>query len=468
MVGVIKRFFDCQYMNKAVPLAGALPSTRDIYMRTFDIAWPSAVESVLVALVGMVDTMMVGSIGPEAIAAVGITNQPKMIFLSMISSLNVGVTAIVARKKGEGNRDGANSVLRQAVMICSIIALLTSVLGVVFAREINLLAGAGSDIIDDATAYFRIIMAGIFFNDMLLTINAAQRGIGKTRISMVTNLAANGVNIIFNYLLIGGNLGFPRLGVKGAAIATVLGFIVGFLMSLRSVTHHEQFLCLFSHGGWRFDRETLGSMWRVGSSSLVEQLCLRIGFFTYAKIVASLGTVAFATHQICMNILSLSFSFGDGLSVAASSLVGQSLGAKRQDLAVIYGKVCQRIGLCISFGLMVVFFVFRRYMMMAYTTDAEIIRMGMGIIIIIGFTTTLQISQVVIMGCLRGAGDTRFAAIVSLISIGIIRPGSAWLFCYPLGLGVLGAWISVFFDQCMRMLLSYWRFSRGNWTKLKL
>lgn len=468
MVGVIKRFFDCQYMNKAVPLAGALPSTRDIYMRTFDIAWPSAVESVLVALVGMIDTMMVGSIGPEAIAAVGITNQPKMIFLSMIFSLNVGVTAIVARKKGEENREGANSVLRQAVMICAIIALLTSVLGVVFAREIILLAGAGSDIIDDATAYFRIIMAGIFFNDMLLTINAAQRGIGKTRISMVTNLTANGVNIIFNYLLIGGNLGFPRLGVRGAAIATVLGFIVGFLMSLRSVTHHEQFLFLFSHGKWRFERETLGSMWRVGSSSLVEQLCLRVGFFTYAKIVASLGTIAFATHQICMNILSLSFSFGDGLSVAASSLVGQSLGAKRQDLAIIYGKVCQRIGLCISLGLMVLFFVFRRYMMMAYTTDAEIIRMGMDIIIIIGFTTTLQISQVVIMGCLRGAGDTKFAAIVSLISIGIVRPGSAWFFCYPLSLGVFGAWISVFFDQCMRMLLSYWRFSRGNWTKLKL
>lgn len=468
MTGLWNHFFNCQYMIKGNQQVGEIPSSKDIYRRTMDVAWPSALESVLVGLVGMVDTMMVGSIGPEAIAAVGITNQPRLIFLAIIFSLNVGVTAIVARRKGAEDRDGANGVLKQAVVLSSIIALLSSFIGIFFAREINLFAGAGSDIIDDATAYFQIIMLGMFFNSLLLTINAAQRGIGKTKISMRTNLTANGINIVFNYLLIGGNLGFPRLGVRGAAIATVLGFAVGFVMSLMSVLHTDSFLSLRTHGSWRFERETLQPMWKVCSSALVEQMCMRFGFFIYVKIVATLGTIAFATHQICMNVFSISFSVGDGLSVASSSLVGQSLGAKRPDMAIIHGKVCQRIAQMLSAVLTVIFIVFRRPIMMAFTTDEAIILQGMSIMIVLALTCFIQNSQVVTMGSLRGAGDTRYTALVSLISIAIIRPGSAWLFCYPMALGIMGAWYSMFFDQCVRMALSVVRFSSGNWTKLKL
>lgn len=468
MVKAIKHFFSCRYMVKPSQLVGEIPPTPDVYRQTFSIAWPSAVESVLVGLVGMIDTMMVGSIGPEAIAAVGITNQPKFIFLAIIFSLNIGVTAIVARKKGEDNREAANRVLHQAVILCSLISAISTFVGIVYARPIIRFAGAGADIIDDAAAYFQIIMAGMFFNCLLLTINAAQRGAGKTKISMRTNLTANFINILFNYLLIGGHFGFPRLGVRGAAIATVLGFFVGFLLSLRSVLQQDQFLSLLSHSGWKFEKETLLTMWKVSSSALIEQLCMRFGFFMYVKIVASLGTTAFATHQICMNIINISFCFGDGLSVAASSLVGQSLGARRPDMAIVFAKACQRIAFVIACCLMVVFFAARRYMMMAFTDDAAIISQGMQIILVIGITCLIQTSQVVILGCLRGAGDTKYTAMISLISIGIIRPLSAWLFCYPLNGGLIGAWFSLFFDQCVRMLLSFIRFRSGNWTKLKL
>ena len=445
-----------------------LPDTRAVYRTTLDMAWPSAVESVLVGLVGIIDTMMVGTLGPEAIAAVGITNQPKFIFLAVILSLNVGVTAVVARRRGENDSGKANSVLRQTVLISVCFSILSSILGIVFARPIILFAGAEADIIDDAVAYFQILMGGMFFNCVLLTMNAAQRGVGNTRISMRTNLTANGVNIVLNYLLIDGHLGFPRLGVRGAAIATIVGFFVGFLMSLKSLLHRGQFLTFLSHGSWRFDTKTLHSIWLVSSSSLFEQLCMRFGFFTYVKIVASLGTIPFATHQICMNILTLSFCFGDGLSIAASSLVGRSLGEKRPDLAIVYGKVCQRIALLVSFVLMVIFFLFRGPIMMAFTTDAGIIEAGKTIVIIIGATTFIQTSQVVLMGCLRGAGDTMFAAAVSLLSIAFLRPGSAWLFCYPMGLGLIGAWFSLFFDQLIRMVFSMVRFNGGKWTQHKL
>ena len=117
---------------------------------------------------------------------------------------------------------------------------------------------------------------------------------------------------------------------------------------------------------------------------------------------------------------------------------------------------------------MVLFFFFRGPVMMAFTTDAGIIETGKTIVIIIGVTTFIQTSQVVLMGCLRGSRDTMFAAAVSLLSIAFLRPGSAWLFCYPMGLGLIGAWFSLFFDQLIRMVFSMVRFNGGKWTQHKL
>ena len=158
------------------------------------------------------EAVRISGIPLEAIAAVGITNQPKFILLAVIFSLNVGVTAVVARRKGQQDTVGANRCLRQAVIISLALSILMSLLGAVFARPILLFAGAGPDTIEDAVIYFQILMISIVFMSLSLTINAAQRGAGNTKISMRTNLAANIVNIILNYLLINGIWVFPKWG----------------------------------------------------------------------------------------------------------------------------------------------------------------------------------------------------------------------------------------------------------------
>lgn len=185
-------------------------------------------------------------------------------------------------------------------------------------------------------------------------------------------------------------------------------------------------------------------------------------------MVASLGTVAFATHQICNNILSLSFGFGDGFSVAASSLVGQSLGAKRPDKAQIYASSLQRMTLIVSTILFFVFLLGGRGIVGLFSTDAEVLSKGAVIMIICAFTTHSQTSQVIITGSLRGAGDTKFVAVSSLISIAIVRPFLTRLFAFPMGWGVIGAWIAVFVDQTMRLVINFIRFKGGKWTKIEL
>lgn len=464
-MGILK-YASCEHLSRGIEILGSVPSTKELYQNALHIAWPSAAESVLVSLVSSIDTMMVGGLGAAAIAAVGLTNQPKFILLALIMSLNVGVTTIAARRKGQGNREGAQKCLRVALMISFSLSLILSVIGFTFAESIMKFSGAQPDVLQDATDYFRIIMIGFMPMCIGLTINAAQRGVGNTRISMTTNITSNIINLIFNYLLIHGNLGFPRLEVKGAAFATILGSTTACLMSIRSVLKKDTYLNLSIRDHWRLDRETMGSIWKISSSAVVEQMFMRFGFFTYVQVVANLGTVAFATHQICMNIINLSFAFGDGFSIATASLVGQSLGAKRPDMAKLYVKVNKVMLYLIATMLSILFITLRYQLVGLFTDDSAIITQAGKLMLIIAATTVIQTSALSYTGCLRGAGDAKYIATTALISIAIIRPLSAWILCYPVGWGLVGAWISFFIDQCTRCVLNGTRFRKGKWAEI--
>lgn len=465
-MGKILNLFRWQSMIDPNEIVGDVPSNREIYKKTFDIAWPSATESVLIALIGAVDMMMVGNLGASAISAVGITTQPKFIILATILALNTGITVLVSRRKGENRKDSANNYLRQAVLLSTILSFLLSLTGAVFAKEFLLFAGANADYLDLAIDYFRIIMFGNFFYCVGLTMTAAQRGAGNTKISMITNIMANLVNLIFNALLINGLFFFPKLGVVGAAIATAMGNIVSFLIATYSVTHKNEFLHLSFKGFNGLDIHALKDIFNISSSALVEQIFLRFGFLMYSKAVAGLGTVSFAAHQVCMQMMSISFSFGDGLSIANTSLVGQSLGRKRPDMAMIHGKVSQRIGMMLAIGVSLFITLFRVPLMSMFTSDAAVISEGSIPMMILSVTVLFQIPQVIVIGSLRGAGDVKFVAMLMLLSVSIVRPFLAWTLTAPFGL--LGAWIALLIDQLTRNLVSSWRFKQAKWTKIQL
>jgi len=457
------RLFDIKSLSRGISLEGEVPPGKEIIKKTVRIAWPAVAESVLVFLVGMIDMMMVGTLGKEAIAAVGLTTQPKFIALALFMSLNVAISAIVAHRKGQNDKESAQRVLVQALVIVVSLAAIISTLCIVFADPILKLAGTQADTHNLSASYFKIIASGIIFQVIMLVINAAQRGAGNTKISMRTNIVANLVNVVLNYLLIGGNLGFPKLGIQGAAIATVIGLIVGCGMSIFSVMKKNAFLSLRGVRKIQFDRETMSSILSLGSSTLTEQVFMRIGFLLYSRIIADLGTDSFAAHQIAINVLSLSFAFGDGLGSASVALVGQSLGAKRRDLAKIYAKATLRIGVLLTIIIAFFYFTTGRFMYTLYTDDSTVLSICMKLLPISVATVFFQVPQVIYGGCLRGAGDARYMALVSMINLAIVRPAMSWVLCYPLGLGVIGAWIGLFIDQIMRMGFATYRMHGDKW-----
>jgi len=447
---------------------GEITPTKEAYKTTVDMATPAVAEMVSISIISMIDMAMVGQIGAFAVAAIGLTAQPRMIFMSLFIALNIGVTAIVSRQKGAGNQDEAKLCMRTGILMSAAVAVVVSILAFFTARYFMELAGAQYDTLEPATEYFRILAASFLFTGLSTTICAAQRGIGDTRVTLMVNLPANIVKIIFNFLLIGGNLGFPAMGVAGAGWATVISAFVSFLLAVHSLTKKKSYLHTSLKDNWRPDYSMMKRIFKIGGNSAVEQLALRIGFFIYARIVAGLGTGAFAAHMIGMQLMHLSFTFADGIAAAATSLVGQNLGKKRPDLSMMYGKIGQRCALVVALFLGVASFLMRNTFPLIFAYEADVIIMASSVIIILGFLQPIQTSQIVMAGTLRGAGDTRFVALTMLITVTFIRPFVAYLFVYPIGWGLTGAWISIAFDQILRLVLLTRRFSKGTWAQINV
>ncbi len=445
-------------------------TNKEYIKRTISMAWPSVLESFFIAVAALIDTLMVSSLGANAIAAIGLTTQPKFIAFSLFFAINVSVSALVARRRGEGDKKKANETLVTALILSLVLVAIISTLMVYFTPQIIRIAGSSAETHDMGVTYLKIIMGGMVFNIISMTINAAQRGSGNTKIAFTTNVVSSIVNIIFNYLLIGGNFGFPALGVKGAALATVLGTVVASIMSIFSLFRKKSYVSfpLIVKEKLKFSRDITRHITNLGINIFLENLAARVGFLITALTAARLGTDQFAAHNVGMNILSLSFAFGDGMQVAAVALTGNALGAGKKDVAIKYGNICQDIGLIISAIISVILIIFRKSIFRIFFDDKNIIEMGSIIIYFMIVIVLSQISQVIYGGCLRAAGDVKYTLLVSLLSISIIRSASTLIFVHVLKWGIAGIWGGILSDQTARFVLLRNRFKKGKWVDIKI
>lgn len=444
--------------------------SKSITSEVLQMAWPAVCESFFVALAGMVDSLMVSSLGASAVAAVGLTTQPKFMGFALFFAMNVSVSALVARRKGEDRQKSANEILLTAILFVIIAAAVISAVCVLFANSIISFCGSTAETHTQAVIYYRIIMGCMIFSALSMVINAAQRGSGNTMIAMRTNIVSNVVNIACNYLLIQGHFGFPALGIAGAAIATVFGTIIACIMSFHSLFNRDGFVNVYYliEKKPKPSLEPVISIVKLGFSVFIEQVLMRVGFMSTAMMAAKMGTYALAAHQVGMNILGLTFSFGDGMQVAAVALIGRSLGEGKPDKAWRYGKTCQRIGLCISCCLALIYFFGGEALYKLFFEEPEIVAIGVEIIRTIIIIVLFQVSQVIYMGCLRGAGDTVYTAIASTISVTIVRTAASYIFGFVMGFGMVGIWMGVLADQMCRFTFAAVRYRLGKWTRIKI
>ena len=255
--------------------------------------------------------------------------------------------------------------------------------------------------------------------------------------------------------------------VAGASLATILGQLVAFIIALWVILRKDQYLQL-RLTRFKPDWKIIKSIFNIGVPAMIEQLVMRVGMIIYSITVASLGTVAFATHQVAMNIQAMSFMNGQAFSASATSLAGQSLGKKRADMSSAYANRTRRVGMSISMLLAITFFFFGKHIVALYTNDTEVIAQGAQILMLVAFIQPFQSSQFILTGVLRGAGDTKATAVIIFITVLLVRPGLAILTINKLGWGLIGAWIALVADQLLRSLLVLIRYNSGKWKSVKV
>ena len=443
------------------------PTLKEIRSDIFRMAWPSAMEMILVSLCGIVDMMMVGQLGSYAITAVGLTNQPKFLMLAVFQAFNVGCTALVARSRGEGRQDTANTATSSNLILSIVISIALCTVGFFFASDMVRFMGGDETTTLYGTQYFEFLLIGLPFNIAGMAITAALRGVGNTKASLYMNFTANIINVFFNYCLIYGNFGFPRLEVAGAAIATSLGFVVAFFLGLFILLRKHQYVYL-SRKNKLLDWTVIKRMTRVGSPAMAEQLGMRIGQTIFTRVVSGLGTAAFAAHMVTINIERLSVTTGQAFGVASTTFVGQNLGRERPDLAEEYARQTNRVGLVVAVLIGLLMFTFARPIVLMYNNEPDVVAMAVGVLTFVSITQPVQCSYFIQAASLRGAGDTRFTAMVLMLCVMILRPLFGILLVNVFGWGLIGAWIAITAEQFVRCILVTYRFRTGKWKEMRV
>jgi putative MATE family efflux protein len=230
-----------------------------------------------------------------------------------------------------------------------------------------------------------------------------------------------------------------------------------------AVTRKSQYVQLDFRQSFLPRKEPVQDIIRVGLPSMVEQVCMRVGVIIFSKTIASLGTVQMAIHQIAMNIHALTFMNGQAFSVSSTSLVGQSLGKRRSDMAIHYSKRTQHLGMICSAVIALGCFFFGEHVVALYNDDPEIVRVGGQLLKMIALIQPIQAAQFILSGALRGAGDTKYTAKVIIYTVMLLRPILGIILVTKLGFGLYGAWFTLITDQILRSVLILRRYNAGTW-----
>lgn len=442
--------------------------------KTIRLTVPVFLELLISSLFGMVDMMMVGNSGPShittpSIAAVGITNQMMLIGIALAQAISVGGTAMISRYCGANEEERVPNVVKHLIFLVVGLLIIPFVsFNLLMPRSIMSFIGAELDTISIGVNYFRVVVLGFIFQSFNLAIFAAIRGAGDTRTPMIVNVCINLLNVFGNYILIFGKFGAPALGVTGAGISTSLSHVIASIVLFIMLLNKSHVVKLNISQGFKLDKNILQNLFKIGVPAALEQVGFRLGVLLFIKIVSSLGTVVYATHQIVSNILSLSFAPGQSFGIAASTLVGRSLGQKRVDRANTFIKEINRLALIASVFFAFIFYFFGAKITGLYTRDPAIIEQSIVIMKIIALIQPFQASAFAISGGLRGAGDTLSTLIVTIIGIVFIRLVTAHILINIVGIGLVGAWLAMLLDQFVRWIGMVARYKSGQWKHIKL
>jgi len=440
-----------------------IPLRRAVFL----LAVPMVLELVLESTFAVVDIFFVAKLGPSAVATVGLTESYLFLLYSIAMGLAMAVTALVARRVGEGASEEASVTAAQALWIAVLASVPFAIAGIVWARELLALMGADAWTLQHGVGYMQWMLGGNVVILLLFVINAIFRGAGDAAIAMRVLWVANGLNILLDPLLIFGWGPVPAFGVEGAAIATTIGRGTGVLLQLWILFHGGKHIRLqAAQLAWR-----AGVVWQIVRTSLggVGQMLVSMTSWIFLmRILASIGSEAVAGATIAIRVMMFTMMPAWGMSNAAATLVGQNLGARQPERAEAsvwqIGRYNMGYLLCIA----LLFFLLPRELVGFFSSDAQVVAIGGEWLRILSYSLFVYGWWMVSVQAFNGAGDTATPTWINVVFFWLIQIPLAWLLALHLQLGHSGVFWAVFVSETAVGLFTLWLFSRGRWKTVQV
>lgn len=440
-----------------------IPLRRAVFL----LAVPMVLELVLESTFAVVDIFFVAKLGPSAVATVGLTESYLFLLYSIAMGLAMAVTALVARRVGEGASEEASVTAAQALWVAVLASVPFAIAGIVWARELLALMGADAWTLQHGVGYMQWMLGGNVVILLLFVINAIFRGAGDAAIAMRVLWVANGLNILLDPLLIFGWGPVPAFGVEGAAIATTIGRGTGVLLQLWILFHGGKHIRLqAAQLAWR-----AGVVWQIVRTSLggVGQMLVSMTSWIFLmRILASIGSEAVAGATIAIRVMMFTMMPAWGMSNAAATLVGQNLGARQPERAEAsvwqIGRYNMGYLLCIA----LLFFLLPRELVGFFSSDAQVVDIGGEWLRILSYSLFVYGWWMVSVQAFNGAGDTATPTWINVVFFWLIQIPLAWLLALHLKLGHSGVFWAVFVSETAVGLFTLWLFSRGRWKTVQV
>jgi putative MATE family efflux protein len=440
-----------------------IPLRRAVFL----LAVPMVLELVLESTFAVVDIFFVAKLGPSAVATVGLTESYLFLLYSIAMGLAMGITALVARRVGEGASEEASVTAAQALWIAVLASVPFALAGIAWARELLALMGADAWTLQHGVGYMQWMLGGNVVILLLFVINAIFRGAGDAAIAMRVLWVANGLNILLDPLLIFGWGPVPGFGVEGAAIATNIGRGTGVLLQLWLLFRGGKHIRIrAAQLAWR-----AGVAWRIVRTSLggVGQMIVAMTSWIFLmRILASIGSEAVAGATIAIRVMMFTMMPAWGMSNAAATLVGQNLGARQPERAEAsvwqIGRYNMGYLLCIA----LLFFLLPRELVGVFSSDAQVVAIGAEWLRILSYSLFVYGWWMVSVQAFNGAGDTATPTWINVVFFWLIQIPLAWLLALHLQLGHSGVFWAVFVSETAVGLFTLWLFSRGRWKTVQV
>ena len=431
---------------------------------------PSILEQIVVTAMEYIDAAMVGHIGAEATAAIGIVSSSTWLLHGILVGLYNAFSIQIAQYLGADRQQDARGVLRQAMLFNLAAGLAAAAFGIGISGHLPGWLGADVSLQANASAYFAIWSAALPFTMAMGMYTSMLRASGDALTPGLISVLVCVLDVVFNFFLInptrtlwGITVWGAGLGVPGAALGTALATVVGGLLALCILLFREGPLCIRKPGSWKITRACIRNLGKVGVPLAAERAALSSAQVLQVRIVSQLGTVAIAANSLGVSAEGLCYMAGYGIQGAAIALIGQAVGAHRKDMAKRFAWLCTLMGMGIMTLTGAGLFAFAPALMSIFTADAAVIALGARVLRIEAFAEPMFGASIVASGAMQGAGDSTACFVLNLVSMWGIRLTLAFLLAPRFGL--VGVWGAMCFELCVRGLLFLIRLARGKWLE---